>query len=71
MLISFFGPNGKGQLDLKHFQDFCIALHAELVRLEFLHYDDAKKVWPTLLSQRFVLSGGACVSCPGNFLDRK
>lgn len=51
MLISFFGPDGKGQLDLTHFRDFCIALHAELVRLEFLHYDDAKKVWPTALSE--------------------
>lgn len=31
-------------LDLSHFSDFCRALHAELVRLEFMHYDHASKV---------------------------
>ena len=44
MLISFFGADGKDQLDLAHFGTFCRALHAELVRLEFLHYDHARKV---------------------------
>ena len=44
MLISFFGADGKDQLDLAHFGNFCRALHAELVRLEFLHYDHARKV---------------------------
>jgi hypothetical protein len=40
------------------------------VSLEFLHYDNAKKVWPTFLSQRFVLSSGACALCPEDCLMR-
>lgn len=59
MLLSFFGPDGKGQLDLKHFSDFCRALHAELVRLEYLHYDYAKKVGLTSC----FLEPGQIISC--------
>ncbi|EIE18603.1 hypothetical protein COCSUDRAFT_20509, partial [Coccomyxa subellipsoidea C-169] len=39
LLVTFFGKKGQDQLDLKHFAAFCTELHAELVRLEFLHYD--------------------------------
>ncbi|BDA50970.1 Calcium uptake protein 1, mitochondrial [Coccomyxa sp. Obi] len=39
LLLTFFGPKGQDQLDLKHFAAFCTDLHAELVKLEFLHYD--------------------------------
>ena len=45
LLLTFFGDDGKQQLDLTHFSNFCRALHAELVRLEFLHYDHDNKVW--------------------------
>ena len=44
LLLTFFGKDGKQQLDLKHFSEFCRALHAELVRLEYRHYDYADKV---------------------------
>ena len=44
LLVAFFGTKGNEQLDLEHFAAFCTALHAELVRLEFLHYDHAGRV---------------------------
>jgi Ca2+-binding EF-hand superfamily protein len=35
----FFGKNGKKTLTLKKFEDFLSQLHAEMVSLEFSHYD--------------------------------
>ena len=67
MLISFFGADGKDQLDLAHFGTFCRALHAELVRLEFLHYDHARKVvlWLSLYMQLDIASVRVLVGlCP-------
>ena len=44
MMAAFFGEGGDQELDLSHFSAFVAALHAELVRLEFAHYDAHDKV---------------------------
>ncbi|KAK9813177.1 hypothetical protein WJX72_010159 [[Myrmecia] bisecta] len=38
LIKSFFGADGRGQLDLDHFKTFLAQLHREIVRLEFQHY---------------------------------
>lgn len=53
LLLTFFGPKGQDELDLKHFASFCTDLHAELVRLEFLHYDSKAQVSTTQLPSLF------------------
>ena len=67
MLISFFGADGKKQLDLAHFGTFCRALHAELVRLEFLHYDHARKVVP-FAEPVFATGHGQCPGLGGTVI---
>ena len=44
LMVAFFGAGGDQELDLAHFAAMCKALHAELVRLEFLHYNHAGRV---------------------------
>ena len=51
-MLTFFGERGDKNLDLKHFAAFCADLHAELVRLEFLHYDYEGAVCGHLLLKR-------------------
>ena len=43
MLAAFFGERGDQQLDLSQFSAFMAALHAELVRLEFAHYNASEQ----------------------------
>ncbi len=43
-MTTFFGPDGRAELDLRHFDDFIEALHVELVRLEYCHYDPEGQV---------------------------
>jgi hypothetical protein len=43
-MTTFFGADGRQELDLRHFDDFMEALHVELVRLEYCHYDPEGQV---------------------------
>lgn len=44
LMAHFFGPAGDKKLDLSAFNAFLLNLHAEIVRLEFQHYDIHAKV---------------------------
>ena len=44
LMMTFFGADGRHELDLRHFDDFIEALHVELVRLEYCHYDPDNRV---------------------------
>lgn len=44
LMETFFGANGRQELDLRHFDEFIEALHVELVRLEYSHYDPPGQV---------------------------
>ena len=44
LMVTFFGADGQQELDLRHFDDFIEALHVELVRLEYCHYDPSNRV---------------------------
>ena len=44
LMVTFFGADGQQELDLRHFDDFIEALHVELVRLEYCHYDPSNVV---------------------------
>lgn len=44
LMVTFFGADGRQELDLRHFDDFIEALHVELVRLEYCHYDPSNRV---------------------------
>lgn len=44
LLRHFFGPKGDKRLSLETFNQFLEQLHAELVRLEFAHYDHRGQV---------------------------
>ena len=44
LLRHFFGPKGDQRLSLETFDRFLEQLHAELVRLEFAHYDHRSRV---------------------------
>ena len=46
LLRHFFGPKGDQRLSLETFDHFLEQLHAELVRLEFAHYDHRGRVSP-------------------------
>ena len=65
-MVAFFGAKGDQQLDLKHFAAICAALHAELVRLEFAHYDHTGQVcglYTSVHAPVFMRTGRDCDAC--------
>lgn len=50
----FFGKDGKGRLQITNFSEFVRALHKEITRLEFLHYDHQE--CGTISARDFALS---------------
>ena len=60
-MTTFFGADGRAELDLRHFDDFIEALHIELVRLEYCHYDPEGQVRSGMMKHAPVL-GPSCAA---------
>ncbi|KAK9840845.1 hypothetical protein WJX81_008619 [Elliptochloris bilobata] len=70
LMATFFGADGRQELDLRHFDDFIEALHVELVRLEYCHYDPEGQGWMSGCAFAHSLVASVPMTSVGNYLAR-